>query len=70
MDNDDVEVVALVDPSETRRLERGRDWPGAATFSSIDELASSGLAIDTVEVLLPIAFTSRASWSASRTGGT
>jgi len=53
--NDDVDVVALVDPSEARRLERSADWPGAATFSSIDELGASGVAVDAAEVLLPIA---------------
>ena len=53
-DNPDVEVVALVDPSEERRAERARDWPDAQTFASVDELAASGLAVDAVEALLPI----------------
>jgi predicted dehydrogenase len=35
-DNPDVEVVALVDPSE----ERARDWPDAQTFASDGELTS------------------------------
>ena len=34
VDNPDVEVVALVDPSEERRAERPADWPDAATFAS------------------------------------
>ena len=29
VDNPDVEVVALVDPSEERRAQRQRDWPDA-----------------------------------------
>ena len=53
-DNHDVEVVALVDPSEERRAERQREWPDARTFSTVDELAASGLEIDAVEALLPI----------------
>jgi predicted dehydrogenase len=53
-DNPDVEVVALVDPSDERRAERRRDWPGAQTFASVDELAASGIEIDAVEALLPI----------------
>jgi predicted dehydrogenase len=55
VDNSDVEVVALVDVSEDRRAQRQRDWPQAATFSSIEELSQSGLSVDAVEVLLPIA---------------
>jgi predicted dehydrogenase len=54
VDNPDVEVVALVDPSEERRTQRQRDWPGAATFASAAELAASGLEVDAVEGLLPI----------------
>jgi predicted dehydrogenase len=54
VDNDDVEVVALVDPSEERRAQRQADWPGARTFASTAELAASGLEVDAVEALLPI----------------
>ena len=54
VDNDDVEVVALVDPSGERRAQRQGDWPNAQTFASIEELAASGLDVDAVEVLLPI----------------
>jgi predicted dehydrogenase len=54
VDNPDVEVVALVDPSEERRDQRQADWPGARTFGSVEELAASGLEVDTVEALLPI----------------
>ena len=54
VNNPDVEVVALVDPSEDRRAERQRDWPAAQTFASVVELAASGLDVDTVEALLPI----------------
>ncbi len=52
--NPDVEVVALVDPSEERRNQRQGDWPEAGTFASVSELAASGLEVDAVEVLLPI----------------
>ena len=54
LDNPDVEVVALVDPSEERRAQRQADWPGAQTFASVAELAASGLEVDAVEALLPI----------------
>jgi predicted dehydrogenase len=54
VDNPDVEVVALVDPSEQRRAERQRDWPDARTFASTAELAASGVELDAVEALLPI----------------
>jgi predicted dehydrogenase len=53
VDNPDVEVVALVDPSEERREQRALDWPGATTFATADELAASGLEVDAVEALLP-----------------
>ncbi len=52
--NPDVEVVALVDPSEERRAQRQRDWPEARTFTSLADLAASGLDVDAVEALLPI----------------
>jgi predicted dehydrogenase len=54
VDNADVEVVALVDPSEERRAERQRDFPEARTFATTEELAASGLDVDAVEALLPI----------------
>lgn len=54
-DNEDVEVVALVDPSAQRRAERASDWPKARVFSSLEELVASDLEIDAAEVLLPIA---------------
>jgi predicted dehydrogenase len=54
MDNPDVEVVALVDPSEERRQQRQADWPDAAVFASAADLAASGLQVDAVEALLPI----------------
>ncbi len=54
LDNPDVEVVALVDPSEERRAQRQADWPGARTFSCAAELAASGLEVDAAEVLLPV----------------
>ncbi len=54
VDNSDVEVVALVDPSEERRVQRQADWPGARTFESVADLATSGLEVDAVEALLPI----------------
>jgi len=52
--NPDVEVVALVDPSENRRTQRQADWPNARTFISAAELAASGLELDAVEALLPV----------------
>jgi predicted dehydrogenase len=55
LDNPDAEVVALVDPSEERRRQRQADWPGASTFASVAELAASGLAVDAVEALVPVA---------------
>jgi predicted dehydrogenase len=54
LDNPDADVVALVDPSEERRLQRQADWPDARTFASAAELAASGLEVDAVEALLPI----------------
>src|SRR5882757_352638 len=54
LDNPDVEVVALVDPSEERRAQRQRDWPEARTFASAAELAASEVDVDAVEGLLPI----------------
>jgi predicted dehydrogenase len=54
IDNPDVEVVALVDPSEERRAQRQTDWPEARTFASSAELAASGLGVDAVEALLPV----------------
>jgi predicted dehydrogenase len=54
VDNPDVEVVALVDPSEERRDQRQGDWPDAHAFASAAELAGSGLEVDAVEALLPI----------------
>ena len=54
LDNADVEVVALVDPSEARRSERAGDFPSAQLFASAAELAASGVAVDAVEALLPI----------------
>jgi predicted dehydrogenase len=53
LDNPDVEVVALVDPSPDRRAQRQADWPNARVFGSVGELVSSGTEIDAVEVLLP-----------------
>jgi predicted dehydrogenase len=55
LDNDDVQVVAIVDPSQDRRAQRQVDWPEARAFGSVNELAASGLGVDAVEVLLPIA---------------
>jgi predicted dehydrogenase len=54
VENDDVEVVAIVDPREQRRRQRSGDWPNAQVFSSTGELAASGLAVDAVELLTPI----------------
>jgi predicted dehydrogenase len=54
-DNPDVEVVALVDPDAERRRQRQADWPDAATFASVADLAASAVEVDAVEALLPIA---------------
>src|SRR5689334_14241150 len=54
LDNPDVEVVALVDPSDERREERQADWPKAATFASVADLAASEIEVDVIEALLPI----------------
>jgi predicted dehydrogenase len=54
VDNPDVEVVALVDPSEERRAQRQADWPDARAFASAAELAASGIEVDAVEALLPV----------------
>jgi predicted dehydrogenase len=54
LDNPDVEVVALVDPSPERRDQRNDDFPAAKTFASISELAASRLEVDAVEALLPV----------------
>jgi predicted dehydrogenase len=54
VEHPNVEVVALVDASEARRVQRGAQWPGAPTFASIRELAASGIEVDAVEALLPI----------------
>jgi predicted dehydrogenase len=51
--NTGAEVVALVDPDESRRTQRQADWPEAATFPSIAKLAASGIEVDCVEALLP-----------------
>jgi len=53
LDNPEADVVALVDPSPDRRAQRQQDWPEAATFASVAELAASGLEVDAVESLLP-----------------
>ena len=53
VDNPDAEVVAIVDTSESRRLLRHAEWPEAAVFASVDELISSDVEIDAVEILLP-----------------
>jgi predicted dehydrogenase len=54
VNNPDVEVVALVDPSEERRTQRQVDWPRARTFVSVAELAGSDVEVDAIEALLPI----------------
>jgi predicted dehydrogenase len=54
VDNPDVEVVALVDPSEDRLAQRQADWPEARTFRSTAELAASGMEVDAIEALLPV----------------
>ena len=59
LDNPDVEVVALVDPLKERRAARHLQWPGATTFASVDDLASSGVSLDAVEVLVPTTMNER-----------
>jgi len=48
VDNRDVDVVALVDPSEERRAQRQADWPNARTFASAADLAASDIEVDAV----------------------
>ena len=43
VDNPDVEVVALVDPSEERRTQRQPDWPAARMFASAGEGGEGGV---------------------------
>ena len=47
VDNPDVEVIALVDPSEERRNQRQAEWPEARTLATAAELANaaSGMAV-------------------------
>ncbi len=49
-----VDVVALVDPNDSRLDERGAEFPDAARFSDVDDLLASGLELDLAEVLVPI----------------
>ena len=53
VDNPDVEVVALIDPSPERRHERAAAFPNAEAFASTAELVASGIEVDAVEALLP-----------------
>jgi predicted dehydrogenase len=53
VDNPDAQVVAIVDSSETRRAQRQVDWPDATAFATLDELKTSDVEVDAVEVLLP-----------------
>ena len=53
VDNPDAEIVAIVDTSELRRTQRQVDWPAARALASVEELISSDLEIDAVELLLP-----------------
>jgi len=55
LNRDDVDVVALVDPDPARREHRNAEWPRARSFASVNELVDSGLDVDAVEVLVPIA---------------
>ena len=52
--NPDVEVVALVDPDPQRRAATPSRVARGTTFATAADLASSGLAVDAAEVLLPI----------------
>src|ERR1039458_3516184 len=53
VENPDAEIVAIVDTSELRRTQRQVDWPAARALASVEELISSDLEIDAVELLLP-----------------
>jgi predicted dehydrogenase len=53
VDNPEAEIVAIVDTSEPRRTQRQIEWPSAKALASVEELLSSDLEIDAVEVLLP-----------------
>ena len=54
IDNDGVNVVALVDSNPARLVERKSDWPRAQTFPSLEDLIGSEASVDAVELLLPI----------------
>ncbi len=53
VDNPEAEIVAIVDTSEPRRTQRQIEWPAAKALASVEELISSDLEIDAVELLLP-----------------
>src|ERR1700680_455915 len=53
VDNPDAEIVAIVDTSDRRRAQRQVEWPTAKALASVDELISSDIDIDAVELLLP-----------------
>ncbi len=53
VDNPDAEIVAIVDTSDRRRAQRQVEWPTAKALASVDELISSEIDIDAVELLLP-----------------
>jgi predicted dehydrogenase len=53
VDNPEAEIVAIVDTSEPRRTQRQIEWPAVTALASVEELISSDLEIDAVEVLLP-----------------
>ena len=53
VDNPKAEIVAIVDTSELRRTQRQIEWPAARALASVEELISSDLEIDAVELLLP-----------------
>jgi predicted dehydrogenase len=53
VDNPKAEIVAIVDTNELRRTQRQIEWPAARALASVEELISSDLEIDAVELLLP-----------------
>ena len=53
VDNPAAQIVAIVDTSERRRTQRQIEWPAVKALASVEELISSDLEIDAVELLLP-----------------
>ena len=49
----EIEIVAIVDPSDERRKLAQQKFPSAQTFTSVQELYSSSIALDFVDICTP-----------------